>query len=396
MGGATGAAGALFSEELGVVLQVKAEHAAAVHSVFVRHGLGDWTHAIGAATREMRVVVQAGDARIDESWEDLRRAWSETSWRMRERRDEPSCAREEFAAACDTGAPGLNVALTFDPNEDVSAPFIATARPKVAVLREQGVNSQIEMAAVFERVGFEPHDVHMSDVLAGRVKLDAFRGLVACGGFSYGDVLGAGEGWAKSILYHAGAREQFQRFLDRSDTFTLGVCNGCQMFAALKEIIPGAQDWPRFVRNRGEQFEGRFSLVELQPSPSIFLAGMDGSMLPIAVAHGEGRAEFASDEAAACVLGQQPGVGALHRRQPAGGHSLPRQSQRFAVRHCRDHQRRRPRDADHAAPGAIIPLRAEFLAAGWCWRIQRLVPHVRERAAMGGLNLERGQPPIPA
>ncbi|HEU4781200.1 MAG TPA: phosphoribosylformylglycinamidine synthase [Steroidobacteraceae bacterium] len=296
--GVTGAAGALFSEELGVVLQVKAEHAAAVQSVFVRHGLGDWTHAIGTATRQMRVIVQAAGTRIDETWEDLRRAWSETSWRMRERRDEPSCAHEEYAAACDTGAPGLNVALTFDPAEDVSAPFIGTARPKVAVLREQGVNSQIEMAAVFERVGFEPHDVHMSDVLAGRVKLDAFRGLVACGGFSYGDVLGAGEGWAKSILYHGGARDQIQRFLDRTDTFTLGVCNGCQMFAALKEIIPGAQAWPRFVRNRGEQFEGRFSLVELRPSPSIFLAGMDGSMLPIAVAHGEGRAEFMSDEAA--------------------------------------------------------------------------------------------------
>ncbi|HEY6125571.1 MAG TPA: phosphoribosylformylglycinamidine synthase [Steroidobacteraceae bacterium] len=297
--GATGAAGALFCEELGVVLQVKAEHAATVRGIFARHGLGECTHAIGAATREMRVIVQAGATRIDESWADLRRAWSETSFRMRERRDEPSCAHEEFAAACDTGAPGLNVALTFNPDEDIAAPFIGGARPKVAVLREQGVNSQIEMAAVFERVGFEPHDVHMSDVLSGRVTLDGFRGLVACGGFSYGDVLGAGEGWAKSILYHAGAREQFQRFLDRADTFTLGVCNGCQMFAALKEIIPGAAAWPRFVRNRGEQFEGRFSLVELQPSPSIFLAGMDGSMLPIAVAHGEGRAEFANDADAA-------------------------------------------------------------------------------------------------
>ena len=155
----------------------------------------------------------------------------------------------------------------------------------------------------------------MSDVLAGRVKLAAFRGLVACGGFSYGDVLGAGEGWAKSILYHAGAREQFQRFLERGDTFTLGVCNGCQMFAALKEIVPGAQNWPRFVRNRGEQFEGRFSLVELQPSPSIFFAGMDGSMLPIAVAHGEGRAEFASDAGGERLLGERAGVGALRRRQ---------------------------------------------------------------------------------
>jgi phosphoribosylformylglycinamidine synthase len=292
------AAGALFSEELGVVLQVKTEHAATAHSIFVRHGLGSMTHAIGSPTRELRVRIDAAGTRIDESWQDLRRAWSETSYRMRELRDEPTCAREEFDAACDPGAPGLNVALTFDPNEDVAAPFIATSRPKVAVLREQGVNSQIEMGAVFDRVGFEAHDVHMTDVLSGRVKLEDFRGLVACGGFSYGDVLGAGEGWAKSILYHAGAREQFQRFLDRQDTFTLGVCNGCQMFAALKEIIPGAQRWPRFVRNRGEQFEGRFSLVELQPSPSIFLLGMDGSMLPIAVAHGEGRAEFASDDAA--------------------------------------------------------------------------------------------------
>jgi phosphoribosylformylglycinamidine synthase len=298
--GRNGAAGALYSEELGVVLQVKTEHVASVQSVLVRHGLGAMSHALGAPTRDLRVRIEAAGFAIDESWEELRRAWSETSYRMRELRDEPSCAREEFAAACDPGAPGLNVALTFDPDEDVSAPYIASAKPKVAVLREQGVNSQIEMAAVFERVGFEAHDVHMSDVLAGRVKLEDFRGLVACGGFSYGDVLGAGEGWAKSILYHAGAREQFQRFLDRQDTFTLGVCNGCQMFAALKEIIPGATRWPRFVRNRGEQFEGRFSLVELQPSPSLFLLGMDGSMLPIAVAHGEGRAEFGSaDEATA-------------------------------------------------------------------------------------------------
>jgi phosphoribosylformylglycinamidine synthase len=296
--GPHGAAGALFSEELGVVLQVKAADAHAVHSILVRHGLGELTHALGAATRALRVRIAAGDARIDESWEDLRRAWSETSFRLREMRDEPGCAREEFAAACDPGAPGLNVALTFDPDEDIAAPFhevrIHTARPRVAVLREQGVNSQVEMAAVLERVGFEAHDVHMTDILAGRVTLDRFRGLVGCGGFSYGDVLGAGEGWAKSILYHSRTRAEFQRFLDRQDTFTLGVCNGCQMFAALKEIIPGTGAWPRFVRNRGEQFEGRFSLVEIQRSPSILLLGMDGSMLPIAVAHGEGRAEFAT------------------------------------------------------------------------------------------------------
>jgi phosphoribosylformylglycinamidine synthase len=293
--GQNGAAGALFSEELGVVLQCKGEHAAALHSIFARHGLGGHTHAIGSATRGLRVIVEAAGQRIDESWEDLRRAWSEVSFRMRELRDEPGCAREEYAAVCDTGAPGINVALTFDPDEDVSAPFVHTAKPKVAVLREQGVNSQVEMAAVFERVGFESHDVHMTDVLSGRVRLGDFTGLVACGGFSYGDVLGAGEGWAKSILYHPATRAEFQSFLERQDTFTLGVCNGCQMFAALKEIVPGAAHWPRFVRNRGEQFEGRFSLVELQRSPSIFLAGMDGSMLPIAVAHGEGRAEFATD-----------------------------------------------------------------------------------------------------
>ncbi|MEO8020006.1 MAG: phosphoribosylformylglycinamidine synthase [Pseudomonadota bacterium] len=301
--GANGAAGALFAEELGVVLQVKAEHVTTVQSVFVRHGLGEWTHAIGTTARDMRVRIESAGTLVGESWEALRRAWSETSFRMRQMRDEPGCAHEEFAAACDTGAPGLNVALTFDPNEDIAAPYIGTARPKVAVLREQGVNSQVEMAAVFERAGFEAHDVHMTDLLAGRVKLKDFRGLVACGGFSYGDVLGAGEGWAKSILYHAGVRDEFQRFLDRQDTFTLGVCNGCQMFAALKEIVPGAAHWPRFVRNRGEQFEGRFALVELTPSPSIFLAGMDGSMLPIAVAHGEGRAEFASEAAAAAFAG---------------------------------------------------------------------------------------------
>jgi phosphoribosylformylglycinamidine synthase len=291
--GANGAAGSLFAEELGVVLQVKVANAPAVQSILVRHGLGEITHTLGSPTRDMRVVLEAAGARIDESWIDLRRAWSETSFHLRSLRDEPACAREEFEAACDTGEPGLIVALTFDPNENVAAPFVHSARPKVAILREQGVNSQVEMAAVMERVGFEAHDVHMTDILSGRVTLEQFRGLVACGGFSYGDVLGAGEGWAKSILYHSRARDQFVRFLDAQETFTLGVCNGCQMFAALKEIVPGATDWPRFVRNRGEQFEGRFSLVELTRSPSIFFSSMDGSMLPIAVAHGEGRAEFA-------------------------------------------------------------------------------------------------------
>jgi len=293
--GANGAAGALFSEELGVVLQVRAAQLEAARAILKEHGLADLTHVLGAPTRDMRVRIEAATGRVDETWEDLRRAWSETSYRMRELRDEPGCAREEFAAACDSGAPGLNVALTFDPNEDIAAPHVSKARPKVAILREQGVNSQVEMGAVMERAGFESHDVHMTDVLSGRVSLAQFKGLVACGGFSYGDVLGAGEGWAKSILYHARTRDEFQKFFQRGDTFSLGVCNGCQMFAALKEIVPGAGSWPRFVRNRGEQFEGRFSLVELAKSPSIFFEGMDGSMLPIAVAHGEGRAEFASE-----------------------------------------------------------------------------------------------------
>jgi phosphoribosylformylglycinamidine synthase len=293
--GANGAAGALFSEEPGVVLQVRNADLEAVQAALARHALGELSHLIGSPTREMRVRIEAATGHVDEAWQDLRRAWSETSFRMRELRDEPACAREEFVAACDSGAPGLNVALTFDPDEDTAAPYVNLARPRVAILREQGVNSQVEMAAVMERVGFEPHDVHMSDVLGGRVSLQEFKGLVACGGFSYGDVLGAGEGWAKSILYHPRTRDEFQRFFERADTFSLGVCNGCQMFAALKEIVPGAASWPRFVRNRGEQVEGRFSLVALEKSPSILLDGMAGSMLPIAVAHGEGRAEFASE-----------------------------------------------------------------------------------------------------
>jgi phosphoribosylformylglycinamidine synthase len=189
--------------------------------------------------------------------------------------------------------PGLAQHLSFDAQQDIAAPMIATGvRPRVAVLREQGVNSQVEMAAVLDRAGFEPHDVHMSDLLSGQRSLREFAGLIGCGGFSYGDVLGAGGGWARSILFHESARAQFRHFFERSDTFSLGVCNGCQMFALLKELIPGAQHWPRFVRNRSEQFEARFSLVEITPSPSIMLAGMQGSRLAVAVAHGEGRPQF--------------------------------------------------------------------------------------------------------
>ena len=207
------------------------------------------------------------------------------------------CAQEEFVALCDEADPGLSQHLSFDAGQDIAAPIDRRgARPRVAVLREQGVNSQVEMAAVLDRAGFEAHDVHMSDLLGGTRSLTGFAGLVACGGFSYGDVLGAGRGWARSILFHERTRREFARFFERSDTFSLGVCNGCQMFAVLKELIPGAQHWPQFLRNRSEQFEARLSLVEILDSPSILLAGMHGSRLPVAVSHGEGRPQFASEQ----------------------------------------------------------------------------------------------------
>jgi phosphoribosylformylglycinamidine synthase len=291
---------ALFAEELGAVLQVEATQVAAVREVFARAGLGDSVHELGAVEAMDRVLVSdaKGAPLLDLTRTELRRAWSETSYRMQALRDNPACAAEEHERAIDAKDPGLYAHLSFDPAQDVAAPYVARgARPEVAILREQGVNSQLEMAAAFARAGFKPADVHMTDLIAGRVQLDRFRGLVACGGFSYGDVLGAGEGWAKSILFNAALREQFAAFFARPDTFSLGVCNGCQMMSALKPLIPGVGHWPRFVRNRSEQFEGRVALVEVLPTPSIFYRGMEGSVLPIAVAHGEGRAEFA-DEAA--------------------------------------------------------------------------------------------------
>jgi phosphoribosylformylglycinamidine synthase len=225
------------------------------------------------------------------------------SFRIQEMRDNPRCAREEYSRFDDAADPGLHTSLSFDPGEDVAAPFIVGgARPAAAILREQGVNSQTEMAAVFTRAGFDAYDVHMTDILSGRMRLGRFHGLVACGGFSYGDVLGAGEGWAKSILFNSRAREEFATFFARQGTFTLGVCNGCQMLSALKELIPGADAWPRFVRNRSEQYEARLTLVRVPPSPSVLLAGMRDSVLPIVVAHGEGRAEFDSGGSAECLI----------------------------------------------------------------------------------------------
>ena len=286
----------LFSEECGAVLQVETARLHEVWGVLAAHGLHECSRVVGRPLAELRLRFAVGSELLDEPWAELHRAWSETSWRMRRLRDDPDCADEEQVATVDGAAPGLRWQLSFDPQLDVAAPYIATgARPAVAVLREQGVNSQVEMAAVLERAGFEPHDVHMSDLLAGGATLTRFRGLIACGGFSYGDVLGAGGGWAQSILFHEATRAAFAEYFARRDTFTLGVCNGCQMLALLRELIPGAQHWPRFLRNRSEQYEARLSLVEILESPSLLFTGMHGSLLPIAVSHGEGRASFAAD-----------------------------------------------------------------------------------------------------
>jgi phosphoribosylformylglycinamidine synthase len=236
----------------------------------------------------------------------LQRRWSEVSFALQTLRDNPDCAREELSRLNDAADPGLHAALSYDPSEDVAAPLIARgARPAIAILREQGVNSQTEMAAAFSRAGFDAYDVHMTDILSGRVHLARFHGLVACGGFSYGDVLGAGEGWAKSILFNSVAREEFAAFFARSATFTLGVCNGCQMLSALKELIPGTVGWPRFVRNVSEQYEARLTLVRVPPSQSVLTTGMAGSVLPIVVAHGEGQAQFDSGSSAATLLAQR-------------------------------------------------------------------------------------------
>ncbi len=282
----------LFSEAPGAVLQVRREQSAAVQQRFRNAGVP--VQVIGQPNDEDWLHIRCdGELIFDQSRVILQSLWSETSYQMQALRDNPDCARQEYDRLF-SDDPGLSASLTFDPAEDVAAPMIATgARPPLAVLREQGVNGQVEMAAAFDRAGFAAVDVHMSDLLAGRVSLADFKGLVACGGFSYGDVLGAGEGWAKTILFNNRVRDQFQAFFHRNDTFSLGVCNGCQMMSNLKELIPGAGHWPHFVRNLSEQFEARVSLVQIAESPSVLLTGMAGSHLPVAVAHGEGRAEFA-------------------------------------------------------------------------------------------------------
>jgi phosphoribosylformylglycinamidine synthase len=282
----------LFAEELGAVLQVADRHIARVNEVLKRHHLGDLSFILGSPSTDRQVVVEQGDQVIyREKVATLSGIWSELTFEMQSRRDHAPCIGEEAASVKDEGDPGLTFKLSYDP---AHAPHRVGTRPRLAVLREQGINGHMEMAAAFDRAGFASIDVHMTDLLAGRVNLDNFAGLVACGGFSYGDVLGAGAGWAKSILFNERLREMFEAFFHRSDTFTLGVCNGCQMVSLLKEIIPGAADWPRFLRNKVEQFEARLVTVEVLPSVSVLLKGMEGSRLPIPVAHGEGRASFDS------------------------------------------------------------------------------------------------------
>jgi phosphoribosylformylglycinamidine synthase len=289
-------AGILYNEELGAVLQVRADDADAIVASLEQQ-LPGCVHAIGAPVAEDVISIHYAGAEVfAQSRTALHRLWSETTYQMQRLRDNPICAQQEYDRILDADDAGLHAVLTFDPAEDIAAPYIATGkRPRMAILREQGVNGQLEMAAAFDRAGFEAHDVHMSDIISGRASLRDFAGFVACGGFSYGDVLGAGEGWAKSILFNARAREEFSRFFERGDSFALGVCNGCQMMSNLHSIIPGAEHWPHFVRNKSEQFEARFAMVEIPDSPSLFFAGMAGSRMPIAVAHGEGYAEFSCE-----------------------------------------------------------------------------------------------------
>ena len=333
-GTAPNAFSALFNEELGAVLQVRASDVERVLATFERHGLKRGTHlfAIGAPSGDGRLHVEYGkQALFSEEVLKLRLAWSETTYRMQALRDNSDCAREAYEALSDPPALALTPTLAFDLDADPARPFVSAAseRPRVAILREQGVNGQVEMAAAFTQAGFDAVDVHMSDLLGERVRLDGFRGLAACGGFSYGDVLGAGQGWARSILLHARAREAMSAFFARKDAFALGVCNGCQALSALKVLIPGTEHWPSFERNLSEQFEGRVVQVAVGKSPSIFFKGMEGSTLPIPVAHGEGRAEFAPGAFAACekaglvALRYVDGRGRVAERYPQNPNGSP-------------------------------------------------------------------------
>jgi phosphoribosylformylglycinamidine synthase len=283
--------GILFNEELGALVQVRR---ADLSDIFVQcddAGLNN-VHEVARLSTGGNITITHGKSQLfSDNAINLRRIWSETTYQLQKLRDNPSCAQQEFDRTLDAKDAGLHAKLTYDLNEGI-APALLKSRPKMAILREQGVNGQVEMAAAFDRAGFAAVDVHMSDIISGRVKLADFKGVAACGGFSYGDVLGAGEGWAKSILFNPRARDEFEAFFKRTDTFALGVCNGCQMMSNLHEIIPGAENWAHFARNQSEQFEARFVMVEVQPSPSILFEGMAGSRMPIVVSHGEGFADF--------------------------------------------------------------------------------------------------------
>jgi len=282
----------LFAEELGAVIQVADENLSKVKNLLAKKGLVDICHILGEPMEgEALTVGFNNEIVIDESIVELRRAWSETTWQMQTLRDNPECAQQEYDLLLNNEKPNLFSRLSYQTDDDVAAPFINSTKPKIAVLREEGVNGQVEMAAAFDRANFKTFDVHMSDILEGRVSLADFQGIAACGGFSYGDVLGAGEGWAKSILYNTRAFDEFSAFFSRDDSFGLGICNGCQMMSNLYELIPGASHWPRFVRNRSEQFEARVAMVEILESSSLFLDGMTGSMMPVVVSHGEGLVE---------------------------------------------------------------------------------------------------------
>jgi phosphoribosylformylglycinamidine synthase len=284
----------LFNEELGAVVQVLDADIEAVQNVFLEFGVAATLSIIGQPyAGESMLVTEQGTPIVTKTRAQLQTLWAQTSFEIQRLRDNPDCAQQEFDKITQLDDKGINPHITFDAQDDICAALVASGdRPKMAILREQGVNGQNEMAAAFDKAGFSAIDVHMSDLLSGRVHLSDFKGLVACGGFSYGDVLGAGEGWAKTVLYNPLLREQFQAFFHRQDTFALGVCNGCQMLSQLKDLIPGAEHWPHFVRNQSEQFEARYSQIEIVESASILLKGMAGSVIPVAVAHGEGRAEF--------------------------------------------------------------------------------------------------------
>lgn len=296
---------ALFNEELGAVIQVRSEDLQEVYNVFKdAEFLQDHIHDIGTLNHDHQLrIIQNNETVFEEELLSLHRSWSETTFRMQALRDNPVSAQQEYDRLLDKDDPGLFVDINYNADEKIHAPYINTgAKPRMAILREQGVNGQVEMAAAFHRAEFESIDIHMSDIISGTVSLDSFKGLVACGGFSYGDVLGAGRGWANSVLFNEVARNEFQSFFGRQDTFGLGICNGCQMFSYLKDIIPGAEHWPVFNRNISEQFEARLVMVEILNSPSILLAGMQGSQVPIVVAHGEGRVAHQDEKSAKSAI----------------------------------------------------------------------------------------------